>query len=321
MKGLIYTKDGLFEVREVKKPMPKANQVLIKVKSSAITNMEYMRFGGGALPRVLNMVSKATGKTLGIEVAGIVEEVGKNVTKFKQGDEVFGLTSGMRGGWAEYAIANEKEVFLKPSTLSFEQAGAIPVGGITALGAVRAAKIKQGQDVLVYGASGSVGQYAVQLAKALGATVTGVCSTRNLEVVRSIGADDVIDYKKEDFTKKGKTYDVIIAVNGYNPLSAYNKLLNKGGKYVVVGGIKQAMLGVLGIPIYSIGRGKKFGAAAFPMVPKQAALADLKAFADGGKIKPYIDNVYSVRDTMKAMEYIVKEHAQGKVVIDMDFNN
>ena len=320
MKGLIYTKGGLLEVRDVKKPTPKANQVLIEVKASAITNMEYMRFGGGAFPRLLNIATRATGKSLGIEVAGIVEEVGKNVTGFKKGDEVFGLTSGMLGGWAEYAVAKENEIFSKPTILSFQQAGAIPVGGITALGAIRAAKIKQGQDVLVYGASGSVGQYAVQLAKAYGANVTGVCSTRNLEVVRSIGADDVIDYKKEDFTQKGKAYDAIVAVNGYNRLKIYEKLLKKGGRYVVVGGIKQAMMGMLGIPFYSIGRGKRFGASAFPMIPKQTALAELKSFADEGKIKPYIDNVYSVHDAMKAMDYIIKEHAQGKVVIDIDFN-
>ena len=322
MKAIIYTKVSLpdvLKIQDTKKPVPKANQVLVKVKTSAITNLEYMRFGGKVLPHIFNIAIKATGKSLGLEIAGVVEEVGKSVTNFKKGDEVFGLSAGMLGGWAEYAVAKEKELSLKPSNLSFEQAGAIPVGGITALGAILAANIKQGQDVLIHGASGSVGQYAVQLAKAFGATVTGVCSTRNLEMARSIGADYVIDYKKEDFTQKGKTYDKIIGVNGYNSLRTYKKLLKKGGSYVVVGGIKQAMLGVLGGYFYFLFSNKKFGTAAFPMLSKQKSLLKLKEFAENNKITPFIDKVYPAHDVADAIKYIIVEHAQGKVVIATDF--
>ena len=323
MKAIIYTKVGspdVLIIQDTKKPVPKANQVLVKVKTSAITNLEYMRFGGKALPHIFNIATGATGKPLGLEIAGVVEEVGKSVTSFKKGDEVFGLSAGMLGGWAEYSVAKEKELSLKPSNLSFEQAGAIPVGGITALGAIQAAKIQQGQEVLIYGASGSVGQYAVQLAKAYGATVTGVCSTRNLEMARSIGTDFVIDYKKEDFTQKGKTYDKIIGVNGYNSLGTYKKLLKKGGSYVVVGGIKQAMLGVLGGYFYFLFSSKKFGAAAYPMQPKKQSLSTLKRYAEDNKINPFIDKVYSIHEVADAIKYIVNEHAQGKVVISLDFD-
>lgn len=327
MKGIVYTKVGSSDVLKImgmKKPTPKANQVLVKVKASSISNMEYMRFGeNGKTPffsRIINIGINATGKALGADVAGVVEAVGKNVTSVKKGDEVFGMTSGFIGGWAEYALLDEKTLYQKPIPLTFEEASAMPTGCITALGAVRAAKIKKGQEILVYGASGGVGHYVVQIAKAFGATVTGVCSTRNLEVVRSVGADYVIDYKKEDFTQKGKTYDAIIAVNGYNPLKTYNKLLNKGGRFIIVGGMKQAMLGSLGSPFYSIFSGKRFKSVAFPFMPAKKSLAELKALADEGKIKPHIDNVYPATDVGDALGYVIETHPQGKVVISMDFD-
>jgi NADPH:quinone reductase-like Zn-dependent oxidoreductase len=329
MKAIVYTKVGspnVLKVLDLKKPVPKANQVLINVKTSAISNMEYMRFGAktnnGKTPlfsRIINIGINATGKALGADVAGIVEEVGRNVTSVKKGDEVFGITTGFIGGWAEYAVLDEKSLYLKPKSLSLEEAGAMPTGGITALGAVRAAKVNTGQKVLVHGASGGVGHYVVQIAKAFGATVTGVCSTRNLDVVRSVGADFVIDYKKEDFRKQGTTYDAIIVVNGYNPLKTYSKVLNKGGRCVFVGGMKQAMLGSLGSPFYSIFSGKKFATAAFPFMPVKKSLVELKALADEGKIKPFIDNVYSAHDIGDAIRYVIDIHPQGKVAIDMNF--
>jgi len=329
MKGIVYTKVGspdVLQITDIKRPVPKPNQVLINVKASSISNMEYMRFGtkktGGKTPlfsRIINIGINATGKPLGADVAGIVEEVGKNVTSVKKGDEVFGMTSGFIGGWAEYALLNEKTLYIKPSTFSFEEAGAMPTGCITALGAVHAAKIIKGFEVLVHGASGGVGHYVVQLSKAFGATVTGVCSTRNLDVVRGIGANFVIDYKKENFAKKGKVYDIIIVVNGYNPLNIYNKLLKKGGKCIFVGGMKQTVLGSLGSPFYSIFSGKKFSPVAFPFMPVKKSLAKLKTLADEGKIKPYIDKVYSVYNVDEAIRYVIETHPQGKVVIDMDF--
>ena len=329
MKAIVYTKVGspdVLQILEINKPIPKANQVLICVKASAISNMEYMRFGtqisGGKPPlfaRIINIGLNATGKALGADVAGIVEEVGKNITSVKKGDEVFGMTTGFIGGWAEYAVLDEKSLYLKPKSLSFEEAGAMPTGGITALGAVKAAKIKTGQEVLIHGASGGVGHYVVQIAKVFGATVTGICSTRNLDVVRSIGADNVIDYKTEDFSKKGKLYDAIIVVNGYNPLKKYNKLLKKDGKCVFVGGMKQTMMGSLGSPLYSIFSGKKFAPVAFPFMPVKKSLTELKTLADDGKIKPFIDKVYSAYDIGDALRYVIETHPQGKVAIDMNF--
>lgn len=331
MKGMVYTRVGspeVLKIMDIKRPIPKDNQVLINIKSSAISNLEYMRFGnkiGNKKPplfsRFINIVLNATGKPLGADVSGIVEEVGRNVKSVKKGDEVFGITSNFIGGWAEYALLDEKKLYTKPSTFSFEEAGAIPTGCITALGAVRSAKFKEGHEVLVYGASGGVGHYVVQLSKAFGAIVTGVCSTRNLEIIRSIGAYFVIDYKKEDFTKKGKTYDAIIIVNGYNPLKIYNKLLNKGGKCIFVGGIKQAMLGSLGSMFYSIFSGKKFIPFAFPFMPVKKSLAELKLLADEGKIKPFIDKVYPIQDIEEAIRYVIETHPQGKVVINMDFRS
>lgn len=206
----------------------------------------------------------ATGKPLGIEFSGIVEDVGSNVKTFKKGDEVFGLAKGYTGSWAEYVVAKDEELFLKPSSLSFEEASALVIGGITTLGAMNKAKIQKGQRVLVQGASGSVGHIAVQLAKAFGGNVTGVCSTRNIELVKKFGADHVVDYKKENIATLGKTYDVIIAVNGYQPLSIYKKLLNSNGRFVFVGGSGKAIKNSIAIPFYGIGSGKKFKLAAFP---------------------------------------------------------
>jgi len=211
----------------------------------------------------------------------------------------------------------KKRFIKKPATLSFEEAGVMPTGCITALGAVRAAKIKAGQKVLVHGASGGVGHYVVQIAKAFGAIVTGVCSTRNLDMVHNVGADFVIDYKKEGFKKQDVRYDAIIVVNGYNPLKIYSKLLNKGGRCVIVGGMKQAALGSLGSPFYTIFTGKKFKPVAFHFMPVKKSLVDLKMLADEGKIKPFIDNVYSSHEIGNALRYVLDIHPQGKVAIDM----
>ncbi|MDR1115168.1 MAG: NAD(P)-dependent alcohol dehydrogenase [Tannerella sp.] len=327
MKGIVYTQFGTPEVlklMDVEKPVPKVNQVLIKVKASSLTNLEYARFmepiEGGKPPLMIRLMDKALkveGKVIGSEVSGIVEEVGKCVTGVKKGDEIFAVTVGLQGAWAEYAVADETAICLKPGNLSFEAAAVIPVGGITALGAVRTAKVKDGRQVLVYGASGGVGQYALQLSKAYGATVTAVCSTRNLDMARSIGADYVIDYKQEDFTKTGKTYDAIIAVNGYNPIGIYKKLLNKNGIYVAIGGMKQGIMGILQGPFYS-GGGKKMTASTYFKAARQKCLPHLKQLAEEGKITPFIDKVFSVKDISQAIAYIVKNHAQGKVAINMD---
>ena len=295
MKGIVYKEVGspnLLKVSELKKPIPKDNQVLIKVKASSISILEYMRFvkpveqgrPSFSFRLIDSVILGSEGKVLGNDIAGVVEEIGNSVKRYKKGDEVFGLTTGIFGGWAEYALAGEDTVCLKPAHLTFKEASAIASSGVTALGAVKAANIREGCQVLVHGASGGVGQYVVQLAKAFGGVVTAVCSTRNLEMVRSIGADFTIDYKREDFTKCGKFFDAIIAINGYNTLRTYKMLLNDGGSYIVVGGAKQALMGMFGGPFYSIGSGKKFSAVAYPKMPKQEYLTILEEYAEAGKI-------------------------------------
>ncbi len=321
MKAVLYTKVGTPEeslrIAETAKPSPKSNQVLVRVKASAITNMEYMRFGG--LGPVLNLAIHATGKPLGIEFAGVVEETGSRVASLQKGDAVYGLAKGFIGAWAEYVLADEKEVSPKPGSLSFEEAGALPTGGITALGAVLAANIQPGQEVLVQGASGGVGHFAVQLAKAYGGIVTAVCSTRNVEMAKSMGAHHVVDYKKEDIAAAGKTYDRIIAVNGYHPLSVYQKLLNKGGAYVLIGGTGKALSGMAAGPIRAIGSGKKFTSAAFPFQPKRQRLEELGRLADDGKLRPFLDGVYAPDQVHEAIRYTLTQHPQGKVSIKMEF--
>lgn len=327
MKGMVYTQFGppeVLKLLDVEKPIPMENQALIRVKASSVNISDYKRFieqiEGRKTPfstHLIDKILKVSGKILGADVSGIVEEVGKGVTSVKKGDEVFGVTVGLLGAWAEYAIVDESSVFLKPSNISFEVAASIPVTGITALGAIRVAKIKENHQVLIYGASGGVGTFALQLAKAQSATVTAVCSTRNIEMAHSIGADFVIDYKRDDFTFCGKTFDAIIAINGYNPIWVYKKLLNKGGTYVAIGGMKQGIMGALLGPINS-GGGKTMTTSIYNNAIKQPCLPYLKELTEKGKIIPFIDKVFSVHEIVHAINYIVKNHAHGKVVINMD---
>ena len=327
MKGIVYTEFGppeVLKIMDLETPKPKDNQVLIKVKAASMYYLDYMRFtkqvDGGKTPFSTKLIDKknnALGKVIGCELSGIVEEVGKTVTQVKKGDEVFAVATGLSGALAEYALADETTVFLKPSNLSFEESATIPVAGISALGAVRTAGVKEGQSVLIYGASGGVGQFAVQLSKAVGATVTAVCSTRNIEIAHEIGADYVIDYKQEDFRKKDITYDVIIGVNGYNPIKQYKRLLNEGGVYVAVGGVKQGMMGGLFGPLYS-NKSKTLTFSTYFDAIKQPCLPYLKELAEDGKIKPYVESVCSAKDTAKAVRQLCKNHAQGKIAFVMD---
>lgn len=264
MRAVVYIGVGKTEeslrMGEIAKPSPGAHQVLVRVKASAITNMEYMRFGSISLGRVLNLAMPAAGKPLGVEFAGIVEEIGDGVKGLKKGDAVFGLAKGFIGAWAEYVLA-----------------------------------------------------------KAYGGIVTAVCSTRNVEMAQGLGADHVIDYKKKDIAGTGKTYDRIIGVNGYHPLSVYKKLLNQGGRYVLIGGTPKALSGMAAGPVRAFGSGKKFGSAAFPFQPKRQRLEELGRLADEGKVKPYIDHIYTPDETAKAIEYVLAEHPQGKVAFRMEF--
>jgi NADPH:quinone reductase-like Zn-dependent oxidoreductase len=245
-----------------------------------------------------------------------VEAVGGNVKRFKPGDEVFGDNSESgNGGFAEYVSVPERALALKPANRSFEEAAAVPMAAITALQGLRdAGKIRPGQKVLIHGASGGVGTFAVQIAKWYKADVTAVCSAGNAERVRSLGADHVIDYTKEDFTKNGQRYDLILAVNGYHPIAAYKRALNPNGIYVMAGGsmsqIFQAML--LGPWMSEMG-GRKMGSVAAKM--NQPDLVFLKELLEAGKIVPVIDRCYPLSEVPEALRYLGKGHAKGKVVI------
>ena len=317
MKAILYTKYGppdVLKIDEVEKPTPKDKQVLIKVHAASINAADWrgMRYpildrliGGGLL--------KPKNTRVGSDVAGRVEAVGENVTQFRPGDEVFGCA---KGAFAEYVLAREAYLALKPANSSFEKAAAVPVAALTALQGIRyAGGIRPGQKVLIQGASGGVGTFAVQLAKSFGAEVTAVCSTRNLDMARSIGADHVIDYTKEDFTRNRQCYDLIFAVNGYHSLSDYKRALNPQGIYVCAGGtlpqIFQAML--LGSLVSKNGD-KKMGNMGIAKV-NQEDLVILGELLEAGKIVPVIDRSYSLSEFAEAMRYIEEKHAQGKVVI------
>ena len=251
MKAMIYTKTaGLEAVQEetIKSPVFHEDQVLVEVKACALNISDYQRFQtkNGKIPlatSITNHMMGYIGKPLGTEIAGIVVDTGKNVTHVKKGDAVFGKTAGTSpaGGLAEYALMDKDRVYPKPENFSFEEAATVSVSFDTALGAVRKANITQNQNVMIYGASGGVGLYAVQLAKAAGANVIGVCSTRNLELAKEAGCECVIDYKKDDFTNTDKKYDAILGINGCNSMKKYKKILSEKGVFVGVGDVNQAM--------------------------------------------------------------------------------
>ena len=326
MKGLVYTEMGrpdVLKIKNLEKPVPKDNQVLVRVKASSINATDFAQFEpavkNGKVSTLFKIKEKVkdkkVGKVLGTEVAGIVEETGKNVKGFKKGDEIFGITSGLVGAWAECACVDDYALYYKPSNLTFEEASAVPVAGTTALSAIHKANVKAGQQVLVYGASGGVGQFTVQLLKAYGAVVTAVCSTRNVAMAQEMGADYIIDYKKEDFSKNGKQYDVIIAVNGYNPISKYKNSLNKNGIYVAVGGPLQGLQGGICGPFMSLFSKKTFTFSTFFVEIKKQSLPELKRVVENGDINIFIDKICSLEEAPNEIEHLILNHAKGKVVI------
>jgi len=320
MKAIVYHKYGspdVLELKEVEKPTPKDDEVLIKVHAASVNAYDWhfltadiflIRLMGGGL-------LKPKDTRLGADIAGRVEAVGRNVKQFQPGDEVFGM---VRGGFAEYTCSPENALALKPSTLSFEGAAAVPMAAVTALQGLRdTGQIQPGQKVLINGASGGVGTFAVQISKSFGAEVTAVCSTRNLDQARLLGADHVIDYTKEDFTQSGQQYDLILAANGYHSLSAYKRALTPKGIYVMAGGsmpqIFQAML--MGSWMSETG-GKKMGGVSAKRSQKD--LAFLKELVEAGKVVPVIDRRYPLSETAEALRYLGEGHARGKVVINVE---
>lgn len=254
----------------------------------------------------------------GGDIAGKVEAVGKEVKLFQVGDEVFGDLSGCGwGGFAEYVTVPEHALALKPANISFEEAAATPMAGVTALQGLRdKGKIKLGQKVLIYEASGGVGTFAVQIAKSFGVEVTGICSTRNLEILHSIGADHIIDYTKEDFTKNEKCYDFILGVNGSNPISAYKRVLKPNGNFVHVGGSESQLFQALVLgPFISMTGSKKI--SNLLQRANQKDLNYIKELLDNGKVKPIIDKRYKLNEVTEAFKYFQEGHAQGKVVITL----
>ena len=324
MKAIICPKYGspdVLQLREVVKPIPQEDEVLIQIHAAYLNSRDlrmlranpfFMRLMPGSFYHPKNII-------LGADVAGRVEAIGRNVRQFKLGDEVFGYLPSAtgRGTFAEYVCAKEILITQKPANLTFEQAAAVPEAAMTALQGLRdKGNLQPGQKVLINGASGGVGTFAVQIAKAFGAEVTAVCSTRNLEMVRSLGADYVIDYKKDDFTQKGHQYDLILAVNGYHPISDYLRALKPEGSYVVAGGsmLQLAQAAINQKKISNTGSQK---ISIVSLVQSQGDLIFIKELLKSGKIIPVIDASYPISKIVEAFWYFEKVHPKGKVIVNV----
>ena len=325
MKAITHCEYGgpeVLKVEEIEKPVPNDNQVLVRVRANSVNPLD-LTIRGPLLLRPLFGLRKPKDTRLGVDYSGTVEAVGKNVTNFKPDDEVFG---GKNGALAEYVcVLADRAVVLKPANMTFEQAAAVPVAAITALQGLRdKGKIQSGQKVLINGASGGVGTFAVQIAKSFGTEVTGVCSTRNVDLVRSIGADHVIDYTKEDFTKTDQRYDLIYDLVGNHSFSERRRILNPNGICVMAGvggagwrdGIAMRLAGELNAYVRS-----RFVSQKFIAYIAQFNKQDMTFLADlmqAGKITPVIDRTYKLNQTADALRYLEQGHARGKVVINLE---
>jgi NADPH:quinone reductase-like Zn-dependent oxidoreductase len=327
MKAIVYTKygppDDVLELKEVEKPTPKDDEVLVEVHASSVNFNNLANVKGKPLvARLWSGLLKPKDKIPGGDVAGRVETVGRNVRQFQPGDEVFGeLSLYGCGAFAEYVCVPEKVLALKPANISFEEAAAVPQAAAVALHGLRdKGQIQPGQKVLIYGASGGIGTFAVQIAKSFGAEVTGVCSTRNLDMVRSIGADHVIDYTQEDFTQNEQRYDLILATAGYRSIFDYKRALSHKGIYVSTGGaMAQTFQAMFLGPFISMTGSKKMGALMPKENPKD--LVFLGELLKAGKVVPVIDRRYPLSEVGEALRYYEEGHSQGKVIITVEHNN
>jgi NADPH:quinone reductase-like Zn-dependent oxidoreductase len=326
MKAVVHCDYGtadVLKVEEIERPTPEADQMLVRVRAASVNPLDWhymrgtpyiMRLDGGLRrPKVIR---------LGVDYAGTVEAVGKNIKRFKPGDEVFG---GKTGAFGEYVVVREdRAVALKPTNVTFEQAASVPIAGITALQAIRdKGKVQPGQKVLINGASGGVGTFAVQIAKSLGAEVTGVSSTRNLELVRSIGADHVIDYTREDFAKGAQRYDVILDNVGNRALSDITRVLKPKGIYIPIGGggpNDGNWIGPLGGLLKTLAMSPFVSQKFVPFMAdlNNADLGVLHDLMQAGKVTPVIDRRYKLSETADAIRYVEQGHARGKVVITVE---
>jgi NADPH:quinone reductase-like Zn-dependent oxidoreductase len=326
VKAIVYTKYGspdVLELKDVEIPTPLDDEVLIEVHAASVNAYDWhfltadvflIRLMGGGL-------FKPKKKTLGADIAGSVVAVGKNITRFYPGDEVFGTAKGSSGGFAEFVCAREKSLELKPPNVNFEEASAVPIAALTALQGLRdKGHIQSGKKVLIYGASGGVGSFAIQIAKYFEAEVTAVCSSRNVNIARSIGADRVIDYSREDFAKNKELYDLILVANGNLSIFEYKKSLKPGGICVLAGGgstsTLQLLVGIMQEWWISITEKKKIGS--FLANINQKDLAFMSELLNSGRVKPLIDKRYTLSDTANALRYIGKRHAQGKIIITVE---
>src|SRR5213595_3500492 len=326
MKAIVYCDYGLanLKLEEIEKPVPNDDQILVRVRAASVNPYDWHFVEG--TPYVMRAMGvglrKPKDTRLGVDFAGTVEAVGKNVTQFKPGDEVF---SGRGGAFAEYVCPRaNRAVALKPANLTFEQAASVNIAGITALQALRdKGNVQPGQKILINGASGGVGTFAVQIAKSFGADVTGVCSTRNVDLVRSLGADRVIDYTKEDFAKGEQRYDVILDNVPNHSLSECRRILNPKGKYVMIGGggpNDSRWIGPFGRVINTLLL-SPFISQKMGMMMADANQKDLTVLGDmmqSGKVKPVIDRTYKLSEVPAAIAYLEEGHARGKVVITVE---
>lgn len=326
MQAIVCTKYGppdVLQLTEIPKPTPKRGEVLAEVHAASVTYSSLMLVKGEPfVGRLMGLgLLKPKHAIPGADFAGRVVAVGEDVRQFQPGDEIFGdLSNEGRGCLAEFVCAPESAVGLKPVNASFQEAAAVPEAALVALQALRDhAQIQQGQKVLINGASGGIGTFAVQLAKYFGAEVTGVCSTRNIDLVRALGADHVIDYTQEDFTKHGPQYDLIVATAGYHSIFDYRHALNPGGRYVSTGGaIAQTFQALLLGPIISMTGDKKLRAM---LVKPNQDLALMKTLIEDGKITPVIDRSFPLSQTAEAFRYYADGHSRGKVVITVEHNS
>jgi len=323
MKAIVYSRYGSPDVlrcEEIEKPTAGDDEVLIRVRAAAVNPFDWHLMRGQ--PYFLRMMAglrRPKDTRLGVDVAGEVVAVGTNVTSFKPGDEVFGAC---RGAFADYARTRESALAAKPGNVTFEQAAATPLAALTALQGLRdEGRIRPGQQVLINGAAGGVGTFAVQIARSFGANVTGVCSTRNVDMVRSIGADRVVDYSREDFTRGGRRYDLMLDTVGNHSLRACRRVLNPTGRYVAVGGRSgRWMFGflarVIAAPLWS--RLVSQSMSIVMTKPSQEDLATLRGLVETGKVTPVIDRRYRLSDVPEAIRYLEAGHARGKVVITVE---